>query len=511
MAKTINVPRAHLILGICIPLAVLLGYLLAEPLEPSSMAVVVLVVFALSVPLLMNWHHPLLVLAWNSQMAPIFLPGQPPLWLILAFGSLLFAVLSRAVNPNRSFVHVPSLSRPLIFFALTVIVTAFMTGGIGLRTLGSDKFGGKGYFYLLGSVAGYFAFTSARIPAGRADAYTAMFFLPGLAGVMGNLIYSAGPSFYFLYGLFPITVALEQAGADMSGAAYSGRFGGLMMTSAALYSVLLARYGMRGILDLQRPMRLFLFLLAAAGCLESGYRSVLILFLMVAGAVFYLEGLHRTRILAVLAAVGLVTGAVCLSQSEKLPLAVQRSLSFLPVEVDPSVRQNVDASSQWRVEMWKVIAPEIPHYLFKGKGYSLDPNEMDMAALTDASHPETYSMGSLLSGAYHNGGLSVIIPFGLFGLVGFLWFIVASLRYLHYNYAYGDPSLRRINTFLYGAFAAKSLFFFTVFGALYVDFFYFTGLVGFAVALNGARGDRPLQEDAQPEPLPRFSARVVDV
>ena len=511
MANTINVPRAHLILGICIPLAVLLGYLLAEPLEPGSMAVVVLVVFALSVPLLMNWHHPMLVLAWNAQIAPAFIPGQPPLWLILAFGSLLFAVLTRAVNPNRHFIHVPSLSRPLWFFAITVVVTALLTGGIGLRAIGSDKIGGKGYYYLLGAVAGYFAFTSTRIRASRADLYSAMFFLPGLTGVVGNLIYSAGPGAYFLYTLFPITVALEQAGADMAGASYSGRFGGLMMTSAALYSFLLARYGMRGILDLHRPGRLLLMLLAAAGCMESGYRSVLILFVMVATAVFFLEGLHRTRILPVMAALGLVGGVVCLTQAEKLPMAVQRSLSFLPIDVDASVRQSAEASSQWRVEMWKVIAPEIPHYLIKGKGYALDPNEMDMAALADATHQDTYSMGSLMSGAYHNGGLSVIIPFGLFGLLGFLWFLVASLRYLHYNYAHGDPALRTINTFLYGAFAAKCLFFFTVFGALYVDFFYFTGAVGFAVALNGAPGVKDWEEEDQPVPLPAFSSRVVDV
>jgi len=510
MAKTINVPRAHLILGICIPLAVLLGYLLAEPLDPSSMAVVVLVVFTLSVPLLMNWHHPLLVLAWNAQVAPVFIPGQPPLWLVLSFGSLLFAVLNRAVNPNRSFIQVPSLTRPLCFFALAVIVTAMMTGGFGLRMMGSDKFGGKGYYYILGAIAGYFAFTSTRIPAHRAELYSAMFFLPGLTGIVGNLVYSAGPSFFFLYGLFPITVALEQAGADMAGAGYTGRFGGLMMTSAALYSFLLARYGMRGVLDLRRPMRLFLFFLAAVGCLESGYRSVLILFMMTAAVVFVLEGLHRTRILAVLAALGLVVGVVCVTQLEKLPLSVQRSLSFLPVPVDPLVRQNAEASSQWRVEMWKVIVPEIPNYLLKGKGYALDPNEMEMAALADASHQDTYSMGSLLTGAYHNGGLSIIIPFGLFGLLGFVWLLGAGLKYLHHNYRHGDPALRQINTFLFGAFLAKSVFFFVVFGALYVDFYFFTGVLGFAVALNGPPAPRPRQAD-QPLPVPAFSSPVVDV
>jgi hypothetical protein len=36
MANTIRVPRARLILGICMPLAVLLGYFLAEPLAKAA-------------------------------------------------------------------------------------------------------------------------------------------------------------------------------------------------------------------------------------------------------------------------------------------------------------------------------------------------------------------------------------------------------------------------------------------------------------------------------------------
>jgi len=77
MANTIRVPRAHLVLGICLPLAVLLGYFLAEPLEPESLVVVMLVLSTLSVPLMMKWHHPLLVLSWNLALAPFFYhPGK---------------------------------------------------------------------------------------------------------------------------------------------------------------------------------------------------------------------------------------------------------------------------------------------------------------------------------------------------------------------------------------------------------------------------------------------------
>src|SRR5437879_3181780 len=39
MASSINVPRTHLIMGLCLPLAVLLGYFVAQPLDSVSIAV----------------------------------------------------------------------------------------------------------------------------------------------------------------------------------------------------------------------------------------------------------------------------------------------------------------------------------------------------------------------------------------------------------------------------------------------------------------------------------------
>ena len=53
MANAINIPKSHLILGLSLPLAVLLGYFVAEPMELGSLAVVVLVLVVLAIPLLL--------------------------------------------------------------------------------------------------------------------------------------------------------------------------------------------------------------------------------------------------------------------------------------------------------------------------------------------------------------------------------------------------------------------------------------------------------------------------
>src|ERR1041385_5925230 len=133
MANTVKIPRSWVVMGLCLPLAVLLGYFLAEPLETSSLGVVVLVFSVLSVPLLMKWHHPLLILSWNACIVPMFLPGSLNINLPVALLALFFAVINRAVNLQFRFIQVPSVTRPILFFLAVVLVTAFFTGGIGFR------------------------------------------------------------------------------------------------------------------------------------------------------------------------------------------------------------------------------------------------------------------------------------------------------------------------------------------------------------------------------------------
>jgi hypothetical protein len=79
-----------------------------------------------------------------------------------------------------------------------------------------------------------------------------------------------------------------------------------------------------------------------------------------------------------------------------------------------------------------------------------------------------------------------LIPFGLYGAIAFIWFLVAGLRVLHRNWKFGNPALQNVNALLLAAFAARALFFFGIFGSLHSDIMVFTGLLGLSVALNGA-------------------------
>jgi hypothetical protein len=481
----IQIPKAHLIMALCLPLAILLGYLLAQPLETQTIAVIVMIMAVLSVPLLMSWYHPLLILSWNAVIFPFFIPGHPAAWMLMSALGIVFAVLNRAVNKNLRFIIVPSINTAIIFLLGVVFFTAFMRGGMGMRILGGDRYGGRNYVHLLLAMVGYFVFTSQKIAQKHAYLYVFLFFASSLSGMISNLASFGGPAFYFLFSMFPPDSSLEMSDSVISQSLGIHRIGWAGQAAICFGSYMLARFGLRGLFDFTRPWRALGFLLVVIGSLISGFRSNLILLLLVMGCYFVIEGLHRTRYLTILLGILTLSGFILIPFSDRLPLGVQRTLSFLPLKLDPMVKLDAEGSTEWRIEMWKAVLPSVPRYLILGKGYGLDASDLYM------SIESTYRLGeasaaSQVAGDYHNGPLTLIIPLGIWGVLGFVWFGAASLRTLYFYCKFGASELRTINNLLLASFAAKIIFFLFVFGSFSNDLYGFVGIIGLAVSLNGA-------------------------
>jgi hypothetical protein len=497
MASTFAVTRNHLIFGLCLPLAVLLGYMLADIDDPASRLVIVVALSVLAVPVLMRWHHPLLILSWNMVAQPA-LPGNPQLWMVMSLLSLFIAVLNRSVNSQYQFAHVPALTRPLLVLTVVVLLTAFLTGGVGLRIFGSNAVGGRGYFFILAAVAGFFALSSRAIPPQRALLCVALFFLPGLTALVGRLAGWLGPKASFLYFVFPGDFQTDEFVVDPTAGLGLGevRVGGAVAASLAIFCWLLARYGIAGIFDLSRPWRLLMLAGSVIGGLFGGFRSALLLMVAIFFILFTLEKLWRTRISLVLLGLAVLVGALLLGFADRLPLSVQRTLSFLPIKVDPVTKEFADSSTQWRLEMWRAVLPEVPKYLLKGKGYSLSSGDLFMSQVRTFNSGTSGFEAHAFAGDYHNGPLSVVIPFGAAGLLAFGWLVVAGARFLYTMYQECAPELRQINALLLALFLARVLLFFFIFGSLFNDLYYFTGILGFSVALN-VSGRRQLVQTGQ--------------
>jgi hypothetical protein len=128
------------------------------------------------------------------------------------------------------------------------------------------------------------------------------------------------------------------------------------------------------------------------------------------------------------------------------------------------------------------VIPQIPQYLWLGKGYSISAADF---AITQNEALNTSEFGTELAGDYHNGPLSLIIPLGLPGVLAFVWVLIAGLKVLRQNLLYGNPEFMQINRLLFSLFLAKIIFFFLVFGGFAGDLAYFLGLVGMSICVNG--------------------------
>jgi hypothetical protein len=133
-----------------------------------------------------------------------------------------------------------------------------------------------------------------------------------------------------------------------------------------------------------------------------------------------------------------------------------------------------------------------------GKGYAFTAELFNSSMGGDATfkyHLDAADTPLALSSDFHSGPLSVVIPFGIWGVIAWLWYWAAGFRVVWRNYHYGDPALRHLNLYLFAFFLAKCLGFIFIFGSLVEDVGGFAAILGLSIALNHGV--------MRPQPLPR--------
>ena len=134
--------RTLIIYAVIVPLAILIGYLLSNPLDTSTFTYVGILMAILVFPVLLRWHHPLLIFSWNSGMFLFFLPGRPDMWLAMTAASLGITLLQRALGGVKHLISVPQVTWSLLCMIGVVVLTARLTG-FGLHSAGSETSGGR--------------------------------------------------------------------------------------------------------------------------------------------------------------------------------------------------------------------------------------------------------------------------------------------------------------------------------------------------------------------------------
>ena len=481
--------RMLVIYSICIPLAALVGWMSTNTMDYGTLGFFGLIAMLLVSPLIIKWHYPILVFGMGAPIYCFFLKGNPPFWQVITILSLGVAVIDRTLNSDKKFISIPLMTWPLLFALAVTYMTAELTGGIGLHTLGAALGGGKKYLALFIGIAMYFALTSRVIPKNKRNLYVGLFFLSGLPAFFGDLFpYLPSPLNYINLLIPPSdTGAAGGVGDSTVGATRLGAFGA---TAGVVANYLIAKHGLRGIFNLNHPIRLLIFFLMLVLTMLGGFRVVLISYLSVCGMLFFLEGLHRTQMSLVLI-FGLVIGGVLVVPfADKLPSTFQRSLSFVPgLKLDPEVVLNAEGSKLWREGIWADTWPKVPQYLLLGKGYSLSAEDFTMMgdgtfANGIGAKMDQSQVALAISGDYHNGPLSTLMPFGIWGAITYFWVSLTALYILYRNYRYGDPELKTVNAFLMVLAIQKFFGFFFIFGAYSSDLGDYAKLAGFSIAMN---------------------------
>src|SRR5579871_589270 len=219
MTSTANLFRSLVTYAVCLTLAIWLGYLWASSrgtLEATFTVVIPLCL--LSIPMLLRWHFAWMLACWNMDAVLYFLPGRPAFWTLLIPISFTISLLQYVLDRRQKFISVPSMTKPLIFLTVIVLVTARLTGGIGINSLGGgDNVGGRRYVWLLFGILGYFALTAHRIPLAKAKLYITLFLIGFVTFAIGSTAGQISSSLNFIFLMFPPdTAGYETALASSS-------------------------------------------------------------------------------------------------------------------------------------------------------------------------------------------------------------------------------------------------------------------------------------------------------
>src|SRR5258706_7594553 len=201
MSNASSLFRSLLIYSVCLPLAVVLGYLVAADFDITTVTVGGLVLLLLLAPLFLRWHQTWLIFTWNSTLSLFFLHSSA--WMALAWVSLLISILQYTLNRKLKFLSVGPVVKPLILLVAVVLITARCRGGIGLQMFGGSSVGGKGYVQLLTAIAAFFALTARSFPPRRALFFVGLFFAGQATIALGELSSVVGPGLYFIFLFFP--------------------------------------------------------------------------------------------------------------------------------------------------------------------------------------------------------------------------------------------------------------------------------------------------------------------
>ncbi|MEM1158906.1 MAG: hypothetical protein AAF649_00345 [Verrucomicrobiota bacterium] len=342
---------------------------------------------------------------------------------------LTFVVMDRRKIEFGSF----SILAPIVIVCGIVLYHFLRVGG-GMHVLGSNVYGGRANVnVLLGVLPFIIILSCAKNQPDLIRRTPAIIAICAALGIMPNLIStffpSTAPMVDRITGRANMEAFNEATAAFIqnSNEVQLGRINALGAAGIAIQTALLSYFPVQ---KWWRPKYWFVLILSILAfylCVRSGFRNTLFTF----GMITIVGGFLRIRwsILPLVGGSLLFFVILLMGHGDiyKLPLSMQRSLSFLPGKWDPVIIQNVEGSDDFRQAMHDIYWPK---YGLRAPWFG-DGFAMSKDAIINSD--ELGHEGFIERKQFHEGTISIYDSVGVIGIIGTLWLIFSVWKIVYRN------------------------------------------------------------------------------
>jgi hypothetical protein len=354
--------------------------------------------------------------------------------IIGAFGLYLFhiAFKKQSTAPNRGVVDL------FLWLNIAYLISVYVRNPVGTLAFQSELVGGRPYFILLLVVCGYIVLSKVRVDERMARTMpvllAAAMIIPASLFVITEFVPATVKVIYPFYT--GVNIEDFRIGEVPGGNPDETRITSLAGLGRPIMLALCAYYPP---ITLMSPLyfgRFSLTMVGLALSALSGFRNVI----AAIGAYMVIGSAVRRRFadIGILALVGMV-GVIFLLGVHvaglRVPFAVQRALSFIPIGWDENAVLSGSETADWRFEMWEDAwtRPGLIRSKAFGDGFGYTMKEMMI--ISDSLLGIGGFMGApgyeafLVKGAYHSGPLSTIKRVGFVGGALFMTFMMCVFFY----------------------------------------------------------------------------------
>ena len=378
-----------------------------------------------------SWLAWLIIATAPSALILPGLPGRPFMWEAGAMAAWCSLIVLFALRREKlREIADRDLRRALLClgFYVATLLLVMSVRGVGFRVFGGAQMGGR--FYVQQLVLSVLPLLLAVVPWTERHLLRAVFASIALSGTYLvsdlALIRGGGVADILLRFLEVPTDAINfYVGYEFTGVR---RFQSFAIVSDLALMGFLMLVPLRSLAGRWSFVLLPLLLGLAALGLASGHRTIFVIAAVMVAILGVFQRIYTPGRLLVILCLMTVLTAGLYRFADRLPLGMQRAVSFLPgIEVSAVAANDAQATIRDRVEALKLGLRDAPEYFLVGRGFGMER--------LDKRHVGAFDDAILIAyenGYFDNGLLGLLLKLGLFGLaaaLAFLFFVTkAALR-----------------------------------------------------------------------------------